>query len=72
MILEDRLTDSERVELEKIFSEENLMPKKGGLTKTRNLRKLNYICISTLFILSILVYFLLYFILSIIYIITFF
>ena len=72
MILKDRLTDSERAELEKIFSVENIIPEKVGLTKTRNLRKLTYICLPILIISSILVYCLGYYILSIICIITFF
>ncbi len=56
MILKDRLTDSENVELEKIFSIENIISEKVGLTKMRNLRKLAYICLPILFILSIRMY----------------
>ena len=63
MILEDRLTDSDRVEIEKIFSVENLISKKVGLTKTRSLRKRIYIVLLILSILSILVYCLGYYIL---------
>ncbi|WP_031556614.1 hypothetical protein [Lachnospira multipara] len=72
MILEDRLTDSDRVELEKIFSVENLIPEKVGLTKTRNLGKLTYIGLPISFIFSILIYRLGFHILSILCIITMF
>lgn len=72
MILKDRLTDSDRVELEKIFSVENLIPEKVGLTKTRNLGKLTYIGLPISFIFSILIYCLGFHILSILCIITMF
>lgn len=72
MILKDRLTDSDRVEIEKIFSVEFLMPEKGRITKTRSLRKRTYIGLLILSILSIWVYCLGHYILFTICIITIF
>ena len=66
------MTDSDRVELEKIFRIENIIPEKVGLTKTRNLRKLTYIGLPIFFILSILIYRLGHYILFTICIITIF
>ena len=56
MILEDRLTDSDRIILEKIFWVENIILEKVRPRKTKILRKLAYIGLLIFFILSIWLY----------------